>query len=158
MFSLRTALALAVAGSAVIGVPAKADDEAQPPHLRVIYDQNTLLRLDRPAKTVIVGNPSIADVQFVDPRTVYVVGRMFGNTNLIAIDADGGEVLNAQVTVTGADASQVTLYRGPNGQRNLACAPQCERTMTQGDPDMETMVQNYEKKSGAAEKAASLGR
>lgn len=124
--------------------------------MRVEYDQATVVKLDRPAKTVVVGNAAIADALLISDKTVYVQGRMFGNTNIIAIDGEGNEVLNTLVTVGAPTSQQVTLYRGPIGQQNMACAPQCERTVTQGDKDMQAMYQDADKKIEVSSKSAEL--
>ena len=155
MTGIRTAL-MAAAAAALLSAAAAADEGVQVTSLRVDYDQSTLLHLDRPAKTVIVGNATVADAQLVNERTIYVLGRMFGNTNIVAVDATGAEVINTRVTVRAPQFAQVTVYRGPNGQRNLACAPQCERTITQGDSDMQAMYQDVDKKVDISQKSASL--
>jgi Flp pilus assembly secretin CpaC len=151
-------IALATAAATLISTAAVADDEGKTAQMRVDYDQSTVLRLDRPAKTVIVGNSSIAEVQLIDDRTIYVLGRTFGNTNIIAIDAQGGEVINTSVTVGTPEALQVTVYRGPAGQRNLACAPQCERTVTPGDSEMSAMQTDAGNKIDIGQKAAALAK
>lgn len=157
MTDIRAAL-LAAATATLLSTAATAEETAAAPQtqMRVTTDQSALLHLDRPAKTVIIGNPAIADAQLVNDRTIYVLGRMFGNTNIIAIDADGGEVINTGVTVGAADSQQVTVYRGPSGQRNLACAPHCERVVMPGDAEMQAMAQDADKKSESGQKAATL--
>jgi Flp pilus assembly secretin CpaC len=154
MTRMRTAL-LATAAALLSGAALAEDGEA-PPQMSVAYDHSALLHLDRPAKTVIVGNPSIADAQLVNDHTIYVLGRMFGNTNVIAVDSEGAEVTNTMVTVGAPQIAQVTVYRGPAGQRNLACAPQCERTITQGDSEMQAMYQDGDKKVEISQKSAVL--
>jgi len=57
--------------------------------VEVIIDEATLLRLDRPAAEIVVGNPSIADVSVQSGRVLIVTGKSFGETNLIVMDADG---------------------------------------------------------------------
>lgn len=158
MTGIRTALMAAAAAAALLSTAASAEDTAQNPHMSVVYDQSALLHLDRPAKTVIVGNPAIADAQLVNDRTIYVLGRMFGNTNIIAVDGQGAEVTNTSLTVGAPEFAQVTLYRGPAGQRNLACAPQCERTVTQGDAEMQAMFQDSDKKVDISQKSAALSK
>lgn len=155
MSATRAALLMA---AAITFLPAYAgaDDTADRPQMRVDYDQATVVRLDRGAKTVVVGNPMIADAILIDQKTMYVQGRMFGNTNIIVVDEDGNEILNTLVTVGAPRNRQVTFYRGPAGQMNLACAPQCERSVTQGDKDMQSIQQDADKKSEAASKAAEL--
>ena len=150
-------LALLAASAALVSTAAFADELTQRrAAMRVEYDQSAVLHVDKPVKTVLVGNADIADAQLVNDHTIYVVGRMFGNTNVIALDAEGGEVTNTTVTVATPEAMQVTLYRGPAGQRNLACSPNCERTVTQGDSDMQAMYNDNEKKMEVSEKAAQL--
>lgn len=155
MTAFRAALMTA---AALVFLPtiASADESAERPQLRVEYDQATVVRLDRPAKTVVVGNAAIADALLISDRTVYVQGRMFGNTNIVAIDGEGNEVINTLVTVGAPMSQQVTLYRGPVGQQNLACAPHCERTVTQGDKEMQAMYQDADKKVEMSSKAAEL--
>jgi Flp pilus assembly secretin CpaC len=160
MTSIRATLMAAAVCTTFASATARAGEPDDPRNapMSVTYDQSTLWRLDRPVKTVIVGNPAIADAQLVNANTIYVLGRMFGNTNIIAIDADGAEVANRLVSVGGAEVAQVTLYRGPNGQRNMACAPRCERTLTQGDAEVQAMYQDADKKVDSSQKAASLSR
>jgi Flp pilus assembly secretin CpaC len=157
MSAFRAAL-LTAAASLLLPAAAIADQQAQagPQHLRVDYDQSRVVRLDRPAKTVVVGNAAIADALLVNEKLVFVQGRMFGNTNIIAVDAEGNEVLNTGVTVGAPIVAQVTLYRGSAGQQNMACAPHCERTVTQGDAAMIAMYDNADKKVDVSRKSAEL--
>lgn len=156
MSAFRAALLTAAAMFALPAIATADQQAAGPRHLRVDYDQSKLVRLDRPAKTVVVGNAAIADALLVSEKTVFVQGRMFGNTNIIAIDADGNEILNTGVTVGAPTVAQVTIYRGPAGQQNMACAPQCERTVTQGDKDMIPIFDNADKKVDISRKSAEL--
>jgi len=157
MFGFRATLLAAVAAAA-LAAPALADDAAgiAAGYMRVDYDQSTVVHLDRPAKHVVVGNALIADALMLSDTLVYVQGRAFGNTNLIAIDADGREVLNTQVTVGAPSFAQVTLYRGPKGQQNVACSPLCERTVTQGDAEMDALKKNADDKIEVSQKSAEL--
>ncbi len=59
--------------------------------------EGRLLRLDHDAANVLVGDSSIADVQVVSPRAIYVYGRKAGQTTLSAVDSDSG--LAAQLTL-----------------------------------------------------------
>lgn len=154
MTPFRTALL--AASAAILAATAAYAEDTSVSTMRINYDQSAVVRLDRAARTVIVGNASIADAQLVNERTVYVLGRMFGNTNIIALDADGNEVINTYVTVGTPDSQQVTLWRGPAGQRTLACAPNCERTITQGDAEMQNVHQDDDKKTDISSKAAAL--
>lgn len=158
MTELRTALLAATAATFLSTAASAQEPNVVPPTKMVVTaDQSALLHLDRAAKTVIVGNPSIAEAQLINDHTIYVLGRMFGITNVIAVDADGAEVTNTTVAVGAAQFQQVTIYRGPLGQRNLACAPHCERVVTPGDSEMQAMYEDANKKVDISEKSASLG-
>jgi Flp pilus assembly secretin CpaC len=155
MSAFRAAL-LTAAAISFSPVAASAGDAATRQQMRVDYDQSTVVRLDRPAKTLVIGNPSVADALLVSDKTIYVLGRMFGNTNIVAVDAEGNEVLNTTVTVGAPVVAQVTLYRGAAGQQNMACAPHCERTVTQGDKDMQAIYNDADKKVEVSKKSAEL--
>ena len=137
MTGIRAALLAATAAGGLLFSPAWADSpgDAVQHEMRVDFDQTSVVRLDRAVKTVLVGNPAIADAQLVDAKTVYVLGRMFGQTNIVALDASGAEVMNTRITVGVSNNQVVTLYRGAQGQRTLACSPRCERTPMPGERD-----------------------
>ena len=96
-------------------------------------DQGRILTFDGPVKTVFVGNSVIADVTVIDPNHALILGRNFGTTNVVALDAKGRETLNQLVTVMERPGSAVTLQRGAN-KSTLNCNPtRCETTPTPGD-------------------------
>lgn len=156
MSAFRAALLAAATVTFASTAFADGQQASLPGQMRVDYEKTTAVKLDRPAKTVLVGNPLIADALLVNDRTVYVQGRMFGNTNIVAIDGEGNEVINTLVTVGAPMSQQVTLYRGPSGQQNLACSVHCERTVTQGDLAMQGMAQDADRKVEISSKAAEL--
>lgn len=51
--------------------------------MSLIIGKSTLLRLPMPADRISVGNPTIADVTVINPRELYLLGKVFGSTNLI---------------------------------------------------------------------------
>ena len=114
MTGIRAALLAVTAAGGLFSSLAWADSpgETAQRDMRIDFDQTSVVRLDRAVKTVLVGNPAIADAQLVDPKTVYVLGRMFGQTNIVALDAAGVEVLNTRITVGVSNNQVVTLYRG----------------------------------------------
>jgi pilus assembly protein CpaC len=58
-----------------------------------------VIRLARPAATVFVADPEIADVQAQSPSIVYLFGRKAGQTSLYAVDEDDQLLLRSQVVV-----------------------------------------------------------
>lgn len=99
----------------------------------VPIDQAKIVTFDKPISTVYVGNPSMADVTVIDSHRVFVLGKAFGTTNLIALDANGKLIENEPLKVEGHMANTVTLNLGTN-QFTYACAGgRCEAAPVPGD-------------------------
>lgn len=62
--------------------------------------KGALLRLQRPAATVFVANPAIADVQVKTPRLIYVTAKLPGETTLYAVDGQERVLLSRKLTVS----------------------------------------------------------
>jgi len=100
--------------------------------VNVLVDQATLVKLDRPAAEIVVGNPSIADVSVQSGKLLVVTGKSFGETNLIVMDADGKVFVNRRLIVQEPRSGLVTLYRG-SARQTLHCAPYCTPPLVIGD-------------------------
>jgi pilus assembly protein CpaC len=61
--------------------------------------KGTLIRLPRPAGTVFIANPDVADVQVKSPSLIYLNAKAPGETVLYAVDAEDRILLNAPVRV-----------------------------------------------------------
>lgn len=61
--------------------------------------KGTLIRLDRPASTVFVADPEIADVQVKSPRLIYLVAKQPGETVIYAVDREERVLLNRRIAV-----------------------------------------------------------
>ncbi|MDD9909087.1 MAG: pilus assembly protein N-terminal domain-containing protein [Ahrensia sp.] len=110
---------------------ASAADRAVDP-LRVVVDRAKVVRIAKPADTVIIGNPAIVDATVQDARTLVLTGRSFGVTNLIVLDINGDPIVDETVVVTGHETNTVRIYRR-SVRETLACSPVCEPTLTIGD-------------------------
>jgi hypothetical protein len=109
---------------------------AKGPDIVVMIDQASLVRLERPAAEIIVGNPSIADVAVQSGKVLIATGKSFGETNLIVLDAEGKVVVSRRLIVQEPRTGFVTLYRGP-ARQTLHCAPYCTPPLVIGDaPDV----------------------
>jgi hypothetical protein len=110
--------------------------------VQIFVDQAMLVRLDRPAAEIVVGNPSIADVSVQSGKVLVVTGKSFGETNLIVMDAMGKVVANRQLIVQEPRTGFVTMYRG-SARQTLHCAPHCTPPLVIGDtPDVFGAVAN----------------
>jgi hypothetical protein len=128
LLCLTIILALLATGAAA---SAKAQN-AEANDVIVLIDQASLLKLDRPAAEIVVGNPSIADVSVQSGKVLIITGKSFGETNLIVIDADGKMITNRRLIVQEPRTGFVTLYKG-SVRQTLHCAPHCAPPLVIGD-------------------------
>lgn len=106
---------------------------AQSNSLNVEIDQAQRVQLRGPAGSVIVGNPAIADVTVVDANTLYITGKGYGVTEIVAVDTIGRTVFQSQVVVTaGSGAGRVRVWRGGQATE-MACAASCSPSVRSGD-------------------------
>ena len=146
-FRARSAALAGAAGIILACGAALAED------VPVAMDQMRLVTFSAPVKTVLVANPVIADVTVIDAKRIFVLGKNFGTTNLVALDAAGNPVANDQIVVSGREGQVVTLQRGA-AQTTLACSgDRCQVAPVPGD-DKEP----FESVSGQIEKREALAK
>ena len=128
--SLRAAAtALAIAASAGAGA---APQRAQSDAVIVTVDHAKVVRLPEKAQTVVIGNPAIADVSVQRNGVMIVTGKSFGETNLIALDANGTLLAESLVRVGKAADAVLTVQRGMD-RESYACNPDCQPSVQMGD-------------------------
>lgn len=115
--------------AALAACAALAASPLQAEAIRVFVDQARVVKLARPADTIIVGNPEIADAAVQDASTVVLTGRGFGVTNIVILDRAGAPIVDEQVVVSRSAANAVNVYRRAELQA-LSCSPQCEERGT----------------------------
>ena len=100
--------------------------------LTVTVDQAQLVPIPSNVRTLIIGNPMIADVTLLKTGNAMVVtGKGFGETNLITLDAAGKVVTNSNILVVG-NSKMLVVQRGMDRQ-SYTCAPRCQPTAVLGD-------------------------
>ena len=103
----------------------------------VQINQAKIVKLSRPADTVVVGNPQIADASVQDATTLVLTGKGFGVTNLVVLAEDGTPIVDEQISVSRNSAATVRVYRRAAVQ-TLHCTPTCEsayQTKAEGSSD-----------------------
>jgi len=123
----------------------------------VPLDQVRMITFQSPFKTVYIGNPVIADITVIDATHVFVLGKNFGTTNIVALDGGGRVIMNDQITVLGQEGAMVTLQRGA-GQKTLSCAAgRCEAAPTPGDEPLpfDSVTGQMDKRDGQSLRAAA---
>lgn len=141
--------ALVLAAGVVAKEPAGAAE-----FLRVSLDKARLARLPQQTQTLIIGQPGIADVTLLKAGGLGVVtGKSFGETNLVALDGQGG-VLGEWTIRVGAEKPDLVLQNGTN-RESFFCAPHCLPAVDLGDAKT---VSADRAGAAAAHQAFSTGR
>ena len=87
----------------LLATPAGGQDSAETIQtegtLSLEVRKGRVIRLPRPAATVFVADPEIADVQAQSPSIVYLFGRRAGQTSLYAVDENDQLLVRSQVVV-----------------------------------------------------------
>lgn len=125
------AVAAALAGAFVAAMamlkPAKAQEV-----VAVNVDQARLVRVPATTSTLVIGNPSIADVSVQAGGVLVVTGKGYGATNLLALDRNGSIVAEKTLQVSSPKEDVVTVHRG-TARETYSCAANCEPRVTLGD-------------------------
>jgi Flp pilus assembly secretin CpaC len=114
----------------IYGTPAAS--AAGSSRLSVTVNEARVVQLLSAAETIVLGNPLIADVNAQPSSPALVVtGKSAGETNLIALDADGQELLNTRISVHGPRDDTVSVFTG-GMQQVLHCVPLCDKAAGEG--------------------------
>lgn len=104
---------------------------AQSRPLTVEIDHASRVQLRGQAASVIVANPDIADVTVVDASTLYITGKGYGLTEVVAVDAIGRTLFQGQVTVVAPSQGAVRVWRGAQ-VTEMACGASCSPSVRAG--------------------------
>ncbi len=91
----------------------------------VVVDKVEMIRADRAASVVQVGNPEIADVNVASAKSILVLGISTGETSLLLLDATGNVIKNINVVVIAKEERRVTIHQGTSATKSLDCGPKC---------------------------------
>jgi hypothetical protein len=133
MFSLTRLFCVAAAYSVAVSanIPVALAEE-----LTVNTDQSQIITMQRAPSTVVVGNPSIADVT-VQGNQIFVHGRVFGKTNVIVLDEGGNQLADFAVNVVTEDNYNVVVFKAGVGntieKNSYTCKTDCESVFHIGD-------------------------
>lgn len=132
LLSVRSgAIALCVALSTAAGA-VKAEDAPGAEAIVLLLNKAKILQLPASAVTIVVGNPAVADVTMLRrSRQMILTGKGFGETNLIALDAQGRSVGESVIRVTNSSRGLV-VQRGME-RETWDCSPRCQPTFSLGD-------------------------
>ena len=87
-----------LAAMAVSSAAAMADG------LNLNWREARVVKLAKPATSVVVGDPTVADVTLDTPDTVIIFGKTPGETNILVLAGDQELLLDWPVVATGSQA------------------------------------------------------
>ena len=124
-------LGLAGAIASTAPASARADDDSA---IVGVVDQARLVKIPSGTDTLIIGNSTIADVTLLKQKSLMVLTpKAFGETNFIALDANGNPLAESMIRVINSSNS-VVVQRGMDRQ-SYSCAPNCQPVERLGDDD-----------------------
>jgi hypothetical protein len=132
--SLKRAVSIVgVALSALAAIAAAAEPTKG---IHVLLDQAQIVRLPDQVRTLVIGNPAVADGTLQSGGLLVVTGKSFGTTNVIALDQRGNVLSEHQIVVSAPKKEEtLTVWRGAK-RETWSCAPRCETSVMLGDnPD-----------------------
>jgi len=133
LFSLGGFGVVPAMGAAFMAVIAVAQASAED-YIALETSQARILRLARPADSVVIGNPSIADAVVQDAQTIVLTGKDFGVTNIVVMDKQGEPILDRELVVSRNTRGTTRIYRQAEVQ-TLSCTPYCEKASTKNGFD-----------------------
>lgn len=116
----------------ILGLGLAAPLPAAAGELWLTIDQARLYTFDEPVGSIVVGNPSIADVTVKSSRELVLFGKMPGSTSLAFFDKEGAPLRQLTIRVQNPTANVVTLQAGTT-RYTFSCTNLCEQTNTIGD-------------------------
>jgi Flp pilus assembly secretin CpaC len=138
---------LAATGSALfVAAPARAAET-----IDVQIDNARLMAVPERTATIVIGNPTIADVSLQGGGVLVVTGKSFGSTNFLALDRAGKVLAERQLVVSATSGDIVSVYYGVQ-RATLNCNPQCQPRVMLGDglKIFEIATQQIEARNGLA--------
>lgn len=121
-----------VVGNAPIGLATELSAKSE--IVSVLVDTAKVIRLPEKTKTIIVGNPAIADIAPGAKGIAILTGKSFGITNIIALDANGSMIAESTISVQAPQQAMiVTVQLGADVRNSYTCTPKCQPTAQLGD-------------------------
>ena len=139
---------LLVASSGAATRVVNLSDNKRVAHVAVVMGRSDTIRVDMPFAEIVVGDPETADVNALTNRTLYVLGRKLGTTNVTLFDESKKLIAVIDVEVTqNLDGIRQALHESlPNAGIKV-------RSL-----DGRVMLQGEVSNSPAAERAMSIAK
>lgn len=133
MFAVLSSVSRRVlAGMAFLGASLACPVARSDGVVEVFLDRALIVDMPPGAHTIVVGNPGVADVTVLRKQNRLVLtAKSFGETNMIALDAEGAALTELVVRVKSAE-HMLIVQRGLE-RESYSCNPRCEPVVALGD-------------------------
>lgn len=106
--------------------------------LNLNWREARVVKLAKPATSVVVGDPTVADVTLDTPTTVIIFGKTPGETNLLVLSGDQDLLLDWPIVVSPVNERHVTVMNAQGGEAPIevlyACGTErCARVLSPTD-------------------------
>lgn len=102
------------------------------PALKLTPDKSELVRLDKPAGSIIIGNPNHLSILADTSKTLVLVPRAPGATHFTVLDMDGAVLMQRHVIVASPKEKYLRVRRSCAGSDD----DNCQQTSVFYCPDM----------------------
>ncbi|MEP6343871.1 MAG: pilus assembly protein N-terminal domain-containing protein [Maricaulaceae bacterium] len=137
--AISTSMATPVMANDILAGPVAGPHHIiAPPQIKKTYsvglNKTEVVRLPVAASAILVGNPNVADVSIHSANTFFVVGRSYGETNILILDTQGHTILDANVQVSNIlPRNGIRVFYGGNERETYNCTPNCTAAPVLGD-------------------------
>lgn len=113
-------------GISTVNLNGEATPVARPKRetISVVMDQALVVRAPDKIRTMILGNPAIADISSQGKGMLVITGKSYGSTNLVLIDEEGRVSGETLIQVGPPRAGVVTVQKG-EVKEAYSCTPRC---------------------------------
>ena len=125
---MRKLARIIIIGAATLAVSASALAQ----QFSVEANKTRQLKVNGNPATVVIGDPTVADITVHNNNLLFISGRTFGSTNLLVYDADGKQIYSGDIVVTTNTTNFVAINRG-GATSTYDCAPRCRTVTVLGD-------------------------
>jgi hypothetical protein len=122
---------------------AQAEEKVVEKHLNVDWREAQIISIDGMAASVVIGDPTVADVSLEDPHTLILFGKGTGETNLLVLGPDHKLIFNSSVTVSPENARHVSVFGSPEdtaAETLFACGARCVRVLSPTDIEFQSKI------------------
>ena len=124
--------------------------------LTITQNKLHILKLSQSGATAIIGNPKLVEFTVHNPKVIFLLGKIAGETNLIVLNNKGSEIVNYDLIVTPELARHVTINRGVYTTSIMSCGYRCETVIETSSEAPKTAAKSSSPQSSTTAPATTI--